>query len=114
MQKEKRIIKSARGEYTGGNIWLFFGSLDDGNYFLVTDDGDTLIFNADPENAVDSDVVEWDDFVSEHLVEELYEKERARFNKQLCNVLLELDVRERGWIFDSEILAYKKYWSKSS
>ena len=112
--KEKSLsIKSARGEYTGGNIWLFFGSLDDGNYFLVTDDGDALIFNADPEYAMELMCDEWDDWMSEHIIEELEGRNRIKFQTQLCNVLMELDVRERGWIFDNEILAYKKYWKET-
>ena len=113
MENKIYLIHTARAEYTGWNIWIFYGTLDDGCYFLVTDDGDALLFNTNPEIATHLMSDEWDDWMSKHLIEELKGRKRTKFQTQLCNVLMELDIRERGWIFDDEILAYKKYWKES-
>ena len=44
----KRKIKNATAIYTGGNIYIYYGQLEDGNYFRACDDWDFIeICNSD-------------------------------------------------------------------
>ncbi len=101
-------IKEAEAIYTGGNIWLFIGSLTDGNYFLVSDDGWALILNADPSNLDES---LYDDWQKEHLIEEMDEGEELRaFQIQLLDLLKSYSTNQRC-IFDEEIENYRHAWN---
>lgn len=77
-------IKEAFAIYTGGGIWLFYGKLDNGNYFLTNDIGWTQILNADPSCSEESAYYEWQ---QEHLVEELTGDKRKDFCNNLANYL---------------------------
>lgn len=103
-------IKEAYAVYTGGNIWLFYGTLDNGNYFLTDDYGATLILNADPSDLDESTFPEWQ---QEHLVTELQGNERIGFCFLLCGYLLEADADHRGGINDNEIYAYYTYFKEA-
>lgn len=101
-------IKEAWAVYTGGNIWLFYGNLEDGNFFLTDDNGCTLILNADPNDLDESTFPDWQE---EHLVRELENNERMRF----CNALLDW-ISEHpdndGGMTEQEIEVYRN-WFKS-
>ena len=99
-------IKEANAEYTGGNIWLFYGELTDGNFFLTDDYGWTLILNANPSNFDESTYVEWQ---QEHLVKELEGNDRLEFCNQLLNWLSK-HIDNCNGMTDSEIEAYRNYF----
>ena len=44
-------IKTAKAVDTGNNIWIFSGELEDGNYFLTSDLGITMILDEYPDLA---------------------------------------------------------------
>lgn len=101
-------ITKASAVYTGGNIWLFHGELDDGTYFLTDDNGCTQILDEDPSDFDESLYWEWQE---EHLVRDLDdEEERVDF----CNKLLDklLDDGNRGGMSEDEIRAYRKYFAE--
>ena len=60
----------AHAVYTGGNIWLFYGKFKNGDFFLMDDDGDILILDADPSDFDESLYTEWQE---SHLKAELTE-----------------------------------------
>lgn len=61
-------IKTAQAVYTGGGVWLFFGELENGNYFLTDDNGCTLILDTDPIDLDESLMVEWQE---EHTIKDI-------------------------------------------
>ena len=104
-------IKEAFATYTGGNIWLFYGTLENGSYFLTDDYGSTLFLDADPSNLDESTYEEWQ---KEHLIVE----PPALIQKEFCNLLikklLEYDVsdnKHRGGITNTELKSYQHYFS---
>lgn len=99
-------IKTAMAEYTGGNIWLFHGRLEDGNYFLTDDNGSTEILDADPENFDESLYWEWQEA---HMVKMLEGKERTAFADLLLDWLAKHPEGRNGFT-DSEINAYRNYF----
>jgi len=101
------IIK-AHAVYTGGNIWLFYGELDNNTYFLTDDNGCTQILNEDPSDFDESLYWEWQE---QHLIRDLEdEAERIEFCNKLCDKLL--DDGDRGGMFEEEIEAYRKYFAE--
>lgn len=95
--------------YTGGNIWMFLGSLDDGNFFFTDDYGCTLILDADPNEDLDNACYpEWQE---EHLVSELEGNERIQFCKDMLTLLstYEYGSEENGGITETEIDGYFQY-----
>lgn len=65
-----KIVK-ANAEYTGGNIWVFTGKLDDGTYFMA--DGfeyDVRIVNEDPDEVEDGGAW-YCDWQEAHLVRDI-------------------------------------------
>lgn len=97
-------IKSVKAEYTGGNIWIFYGELENGNHFLTDDYGATLILNESP---ADFDKSLYEDWQKEHLVKELLLEGRANFLVDMLNALEQTDGR---YISDDEINGYRDYW----
>lgn len=102
------LIKSVNAIYTGGNIWLFVGEVDD-CYFLTDDYGNTLFLDLSPENDLDTALeIEWQE---KHTIKELQGQERIAF----CDNLAEyIKSRMKGGHFQgmtlNEIEAYKEYW----
>lgn len=96
--------------YTGGGIWLFYGGLKDGTYFLMDDYGSVLICNADTSDLDQSTYPDWQE---EHKVRELHGEERKEFCINVLNALKrEDDYCDRGGITDGEIKYYKHYMMK--
>lgn len=105
-------IAKANAVYTGGNIWLFYGELDDGTYFLTDDNGCTQILSEDPSDFDESLYWEWQ---QAHLIRDLEdEKERVEFCNKLCDKLLDIEYGNpaRGGIFDSEIEEYRQFFAE--
>ena len=102
-------IKEAFAVYTGGGIWLFYGKLSNGNWFLTDDYGATRILNADPS---DLDVSTYEEWQLEHLVKDLIGKDRLTFCDALCDYLEKADQSHRGGITNSELDAYRDYFKK--
>jgi len=102
-------IKEAFAVYTGGGIWLFYGKLSDGNWFLTDDYGATRILNADPSDLDESTYEEWQ---QEHLVRDLMGNDRLDFCDALCDYIEKADQSHRGGMSDMEIDAYRKYFKE--
>ena len=52
-------IRKANAEYTGGGIYVYWGQLEDGKYFLADDDGEMMLTETDPESCWE-DVWYWE------------------------------------------------------
>ena len=90
--------------YTGGNIWIFYGKLVSGNYFLTDDNGCTLILNANPgDDFEEACFQEWQD---RHKIMELDATEETLFIHRMMNVLRD---NPTGGISIREIDAYENY-----
>ena len=103
-------IKEAFAVYTGGNIWLFYGKLKDGTWFLTDDNGATLILDADASDLEESTFQEWQD---EHKIKELSGKELEKFDDALLDKLLSYpsnDYKHTGGMNSTEIDAYRNYF----
>ena len=103
-----KYIKEANAVYTGGNIWLFYGELNDGNYFLTDDNGWTQFLNADPSNLDESTFEEWQ---LQHLVKEIVGDERVKFCDELLDYIYE-NPEHDGGMSEQEIETYRT-WFKS-
>jgi hypothetical protein len=107
------LIKEAEAIYTGGNIWVFTGTTqEEGVYFLTSDDGWTLLLNANPsEDFEESGYPEWQ---QAHLIRELEGEELGRFNRRMLKILKNYSHNDerRGGITDEELEGYPKYWFK--
>lgn len=105
-------IKEANAVYTGGGIYLFYGKVYTGYYFLTDDHGWTLILDADPSDLDESTFPEWQE---KHLVKELCGSECALFGFTLLEWIRGLDEtsEERGGMASSEIDAYEHEWLES-
>ena len=100
-------IKEAFAVYTGGNIWLFYGQLENGSYFLTDDYGWTQILNADPSDLEESTYQEWQD---EHLIKELSDKvDLMYFLEDLLNYLRN-HPDNCGGMTEDEIEVYRNYF----
>lgn len=102
-------IKEANAVYTGGNIWLFYGQLEDGNYFLTDDNGCTQILNANPgDDFEEACYYEWQ---QKHLVGELWHEERMNFCNKLLDYIFDNPDHDGG-MDEAEINAYR-IWFES-
>lgn len=95
-------IKTLEAVYTGGNIWIFWGTLEDGNYFLTSDEGWTVILKDSPENFDESLYEDWQD---EHKVKDLEDEELKTFLTELLEA-----IKEKDFLTDSEIDWYRNCW----
>ena len=102
-------IKYAYAVYTGGGIWLFYGQLENGNYFLTDDYGTTQILDTDPS---DFDESLYEDWQQEHLIKDLEDNERIDFGNQLLDWLETADSEYRGGIEEREIDYYREYFKE--
>lgn len=93
--------------YTGGGIWLFYGTTESGEHFLTDDYGFTLILN---ESAADFDESLYEDWQQAHLVAELTGKSRTCFCESIIKSLLPADAKHRGGITDEELEFYRNYF----
>lgn len=100
------MIKEANAVYTGGGIWLFYGKLDDGNYFLTDDNGWTLILNADASDLEESTYEEWQ---SQHLIKEIYGEEREVFCDELLDYILTHPDNDGG-MTEHEVEVYRGWF----
>lgn len=81
----KHKIKTATACYTGGNIYIYYGQLENGLFFRTFDDSEAVyICNSDTE----SEEADHSEFYEAHTVEELTgEKFRAFWNAMLTHIL---------------------------
>lgn len=102
-------IAEAFAMYTGENIWLFYGRLEDGNYFLTDDYGSTEALTADPGFDWDESLMwEWQE---EHMIKTLSGDERLAFADSLVDWLKTHDDNDhRGGMTDAELEAYREYF----
>lgn len=103
-------IENAKAVYTGGNIWLFYGKLQNGLHFLTDDYGCTLILDESAEDFDESLYTEWQEA---HKVEELEGDSRISFIDLLLDFLGTLEYQKRGCITDDEINSYRKYMKEA-
>lgn len=102
-------IKTAYAIYTGGNIWLFHGTLEDGNWFLMDDVGIVLICDADPAEDFDESLMP--DWQEKHGILELADNRQERID--FCNAVLdylESHPENRGGMTDAEIDGYGQWF----
>lgn len=101
-------IKEAHAVYTGGNIWLFHGELEDGTYFLTDDEGRTQILDENPEDFDESLYWEWQE---KHLIRDLEnEDERIDFCHKLCDKF-QKDGADGGFT-EKDIKNYRKWFAE--
>ena len=68
--------------YTGGNIYVFTGSLDDGTYFIADDCCyDVRVLDIDPDTVEDE--VWYEDFQKKHLVRDIPVEDAPKFFKDM-------------------------------
>ena len=100
-------IKNVHAVYTGGGIWLFYGEMTGGKFFLTDDDGNTLILNDSPEDFDESLYPDWQE---KHLFKELRGETRVRFCLNMLKWLSKPGRDDyRGGISDQEIRHYESY-----
>ena len=103
-------VKEANAVYTGGNIWLFYGTTDDGNYFLTDDNGWTQILDTDPSDDFDESLYcEWQD---EHCIDELHDEERIDFCNQILDYVF-ANPDHDGGMTEQEIDVYREWFRGS-
>lgn len=102
------MIKDVKAVYTGGGIWLFYGALNNGLYYLVDDYGAVRITDAPWD---DLDTTLYEDWQIEHLVKDIEdETERVMFcNEMLKQLKTESDENKGGFTdFDK----YRRYFAE--
>ena len=72
----KTQIVNATADYTGGNIYIYYGQLSDGNWFRATD-GEEFIEICDSDTSVDA--ANYCEFYKEHSIETLIGDEYESF-----------------------------------
>lgn len=72
----KREIKNATADYTGGNIYIYYGQLSDGNWFRATD-GEEFIEICDSDTSVEE--ADYCEFYEEHSIKTLTDEEYKTF-----------------------------------
>ena len=101
------MIKDCTAVYTGGGIWLFYGALDDGTFYLVDDNGSPRITDAPWD---DFDTTLYEDWQMEHLVRDIEdEDERIIFCKEMLGVLEKEDDEHKGGFTD--FYHYKEWFA---
>lgn len=102
------MIKDVKAVYTGGGIWLFYGTLNNGMYYLVDDDGAVRITDAPWDDLDTTLYAEWQD---EHLVKDIEdETERVMFCNEMLNTLnTEANDNKGGF---TEFDTYKKRFAE--
>ena len=88
---ESSSIKSVEPNYTGGNIYVYTGELNDGTYFMASDDWtdtqnnfyNVLIVNEDPNSEENEEDSWFEDWQQSHLVKSLEAEEAANFFKDM-------------------------------
>ena len=98
-------IKKATAVYTGGGIWLFYGKIKNGNYFLMDDNGYVVILNKNPKNLDESTYEEWQKL---HMVEELVGEKRIKFANKVLDYLID-NPKHRGGMVKEEIEIYREW-----
>lgn len=59
------MIKTIDMEYNAGGTYIYYGQLNNGNYY-ITDTTDTIIIDANPKNLEDALTSEW---LEQHFIE---------------------------------------------
>lgn len=99
-------IKTLEAVYTGGGIWIFYGELEDGHYFLTAHEGWTVILTESPEDFDESLYEEWQEA---HKVKDLENEELIAFQKELLG-RIEKDDYKGALMDDYEIDNLKWIW----
>lgn len=100
-------IKSQNAIYTGGNIYLFYGELENKLYFIADSMDDIRIVNANPLEIDEtskqfvSDDFSWQE---SHLIYDLDEDQAIQFMKELYTRILKEDCT-----FYKGLANYSKY-----
>lgn len=109
LDKEKAVLMFKRvvTDYTGGGIWLFWGQLRSGEYFLTDDHGATLILNEEPG----TDESLFEEWQKAHLIRELDGEELKDFLRSLLEYVGNPRSFTSGTIFtDTNVDKYRKLW----
>ncbi len=82
------IISKATAIYTGGGIYIYYGQLDNGDYFLRDDESPRycMFLNSDPK---DLNVSLYEEWQTKHKVGEYSGEEAIIFNKAVIKWIIE-------------------------
>ena len=113
----KREIVNATAIYTGGNIYIYYGQLSDGNYFRACDDW-TGIEICNSDTSVDE--ADYYEFYAEHSIESLGGEEYITFwNEMLLWIIhnapegnYSVDELEERVIEDKYLLKISYSWEE--
>lgn len=81
----KTQIVNAIADYTGGNIYIYYGQLSDGNWFRATD-GEEFIEICDSDTSVDD--ANYYEFYEEHSIETLIGNEYESFWNEMLQWII--------------------------
>lgn len=85
---EKYKIKTVNACYTGGGIYIYWGTLENGAYFRACDDWD-LIWICDDDTSLENDDANFPEFYEEHTIEEIYNNDFIAFWNIMLSRLIE-------------------------
>ena len=103
-------IKDVQAVYTGGNIWLFYGALTDGTFFLVDDYGAVRITRKPWDNLYESLQIEWQEDKENFVKDITDEQERTAFCRMMLRKLRQESTEQQGGFYEYE--SYMKYFSE--
>ena len=103
------IIKNVNAIYSGGGVWILYGTLNKG-CFLVSDYGDVRIIDENPSDNWDMSLyAEWQ---RKHFIEDLEGKALTDFREQLIKRLHSPQEQDDlGGLTDEEIDRNEKLWN---
>ena len=95
----KREIKNATAIYTGGNIYIYYGQLVDGNWFRACDGEEFIeICNADTS----TEEADYYEFYEEHSIETLTKKEYEVFWNEMLLWIIHNAPKGNYQVYDLE------------
>lgn len=98
-------IKSVYPCYTGGNIYVFLGAIDNGQYFIADSDYyDVRFIDTDPLKADFNDEVFQPEWQESHLIRDLSGQEQLSFFIDTLNFILVENPEGNYQPYDIEIL----------
>jgi len=104
----ENLFKTISAVYTGGGIWLFYGQLNNQEYFLTDDNGCTIVLDESPENL---DISLYDKWQEKHFIRWIEGKENQDFlHSMITRLKRRISADNHGGITDIELDNYKKMW----
>ena len=105
----KKEIKNATAIYTGGNIYIYYGQLTDGNWFRACDEWESIEICDSDTSVEDADYYE---FYEEHAFESLGGDEYKEFWNEMLLWIIHNKPEGNYLVYDLEIRMLKTYLLK--